>query len=212
MGLNFRVARESDADQVLSIYAPMVRETAISFELAPPSADEMRARIRNILATHMWLVCEEDQAIAGYAYASKFRPREAYQWTAEVTVYVHPAQQRRGIGRALYTSLFETMRLQGFCSAVAGIALPNDASVKLHEGLGFTSIGVFERVGYKLARWHDVGWWQLAFEEHGPNPPPPRPIAEFIGSAEWQRALSAGVEALKQEARTGPAFRVGPDG
>ena len=185
-----RVARESDADQMLGIYDPIVRATAISFELAPPGVDEMRERIRNTLASHVWLVCEEAQAIAGYAYASKFRPREAYQWTAEVTVYVHPAQQRRGIGRALYRSLVEILRLQGFCSAIAVIALPNDASVRLHEGLGFQSIGIFERAGYKLGRWHDVGWWQLKLQEHHSNPMAPRNIAELTGTAEWERALT----------------------
>jgi len=180
MGPKLRLARESDADQVLNIYAPIVRETAISFELAPPGVDEMRERIRNILASHAWLVCEDAQAIAGYAYASKFRPREAYQWTAEVTVYVHPAQQRKGIGTALYGLLFEIMRQQGFCTAIAVIALPNQASVQLHERLGFKSIGIFERAGYKLGRWHDVGWWQLELQSHPSNPNPPRSIAEIL--------------------------------
>ena len=180
MGPNIRLARESDADQVLNIYAPIVRETAISFELAPPGVDEMRERIRNILASHAWVVSEDGQAIAGYAYASKFRPREAYQWTAEVTVYVHPAQQRKGIGTALYGSLFEIMRLQGFCTAIAVIALPNHASAQLHERLGFKPIGIFERAGYKLGRWHDVGWWQLELQSHPSNPNPPRSIAEVL--------------------------------
>lgn len=180
MGWKVRIARESDAEQMLRIYAPVVRETAISFELAPPSADEMRERVRNILATHVWLVCEDGPEIAGYAYASKFRPREAYQWTAEVTVYVDSAQQRRGIARALYLALFEAMRLQGFCSAIAVIALPNDASVKLHEGLGFRRVGVFERVGYKLGRWHDVGWWQLELQNYDLVTGPPRPIGGLL--------------------------------
>ncbi|HEX3683310.1 MAG TPA: arsinothricin resistance N-acetyltransferase ArsN1 family B [Bryobacteraceae bacterium] len=188
-----RLARESDADQMLEIYAPLVRATAISFELAPPSSTEMRERVRNILATHAWLVCEEAQAICGYAYASKFRAREAYRWAAEVTVYVHPARQRKGVGRTLYRSLFDVMRLQGFCRAIAVIALPNEASVQLHERLGFKSMGVFERAGYKLGRWHDVGWWQLQLQEHPLNPRAPRGVAELVGTAEWERALGAKV-------------------
>ena len=186
-----RLARESDADRMLEIYAPIVRATAISFELVPPTSTEMRERIRNILASHAWLVCEEAQAICGYAYASKFRRREAYRWAAEVTVYVRPARQRRGIGKALYRSLFDAMRLQGFCRAIAVIALPNEASVRLHERLGFKSIGVFERAGYKLGRWHDVGWWQLQLQEHPLNPGAPRSVAELVGTAEWERALGA---------------------
>lgn len=191
MGLKIRLARECDADQMLEIYAPIVCTTAISFELVPPARTEMRERIRNILASHVWLVCEEAHAICGYAYASKFRPREAYQWTAEVTVYVCPAHQRRGIGRALYLSLFEVMRLQGFYSAIAVIALPNEASVRLHECLGFKLVGVLERAGYKLGHWHDVGWWQLKLQEHPSNPMPPRSIAELVGTAEWEQALAA---------------------
>lgn len=171
-----RVARESDAEGMLEIYRPIVRETAISFELEPPGEKEMRERIRDVLATHVWLVFEEEREIAGYAYASKFRPREAYQWTAEVTVYVHPAQRRRGIGRMLYVALFEAMRRQGFRSAIAVISLPNQASVKLHERLGFHPVGIFERVGYKFGRWHDVGWWQLKLQERDPNPTAPRRI------------------------------------
>jgi L-amino acid N-acyltransferase YncA len=196
MGLNIRVAQDSDADQMLAIYAPIVRETAISFELQPPGAEELRGRVRNILSSHVWLVCEEAGTLAGYAYASNFRSREAYQWTAEVTVYVAEDRQRRGIGNALYRSLFEAMRLQGFCSAVAGIALPNDASVKLHKRFGFQPIGVFERAGYKLGRWHDVGWWRLELQKHVSDPNPPRRLWELAGSAEWQRALEAGREPI----------------
>jgi L-amino acid N-acyltransferase YncA len=138
------------------------------------------------------LVCEHGRSVAGYAYASKFRPREAYQWTAEVTVYVQASQQRRGIGRALYVSLLEVLRLQGFRSAIAVIALPNHPSVRMHESLGFRAVGVFERVGYKLGRWHDVGWWQMALREEAAHPEPPRPIEALMGTPEWERALAAG--------------------
>jgi len=191
--LNLRIAREADAGEMLRIYAPLVRETAISFELNPPSVEELRERIRNILSTHVWLVCDEGQALVGYAYASRFRPREAYQWTAEVTVYVHSAHQRRGIGRALYLSLLELLRLQGFSSAIGVIALPNEASVQLHERLGFEAIGVFKRAGYKLGRWHDVGWWHLDLRNYATNPNPPRSVTELVGSPEWERALATGL-------------------
>jgi L-amino acid N-acyltransferase YncA len=193
MSHRIRLAAESDAGSIARIYEPIVRETAISFELTPPSEQEMRQRIRNALSSHVWLVCQDGESVAGYAYASKFRPREAYQWTAEVTVYVDPSRQRRGIGRALDTSLLAVLRLQGFHSAIAVIALPNAPSVRLHEALGFRAVGVFERVGYKLGRWHDVGWWQMPLRDGEANPHPPRPVAELTGTPEWERALAAGV-------------------
>jgi L-amino acid N-acyltransferase YncA len=191
MVLELRLARESDADRMLAIYAPIVRETAISFELAPPDPEEMRQRIRRISSRHAWLVCEDEGMIAGYAYASQFRPREAYQWTAEVTVYVHPLRQRRGIGGTLYAALFAALRLQGYTSAIAVIALPNDASVRLHERCAFRAVGVFERAGYKLGRWHDVGWWQLELQAASANPQPPRALTELAENGELERVLSS---------------------
>lgn len=193
---SIRLAAESDAEEILRIYEPIVRSTAISFELHPPTEPEMCQRIRNVLSSHVWVVCADGQRLAGYAYASRFRPREAYQWTAEVTVYVDADQRGRGIGRALYTSLLEILRLQGFSTAIAVIALPNEASIKLHERLGFRALGVFERVGYKLGRWHDVGWWQRKLRDVEPNPPLPRAVGELIGRLEWERAMAAGVTEL----------------
>lgn len=152
-----RTAEESDAEGVLSIYAPVVRETAISFELEPPSLEEMRERIRSLRGRLPWLVCAEGPEVCGYAYADRFRTRAAYQWSAEVTVYVSPTWRRRGVGQALYTSLLEALRLLGYRSAFAGIALPNPASVALHEALGFLPAGTFSTAGFKLGQWHDVG-------------------------------------------------------
>lgn len=165
-----RVANEGDAAGILEIYAPLVESTAISFELSPPSEDEMRQRIRDIVLTHAWVVAEEEGMVAGYAYASRFRPREAYAWTTEVTVYVHPGRQRRGLGRALYGELLERLRRQNFFTAIAVIALPNELSVKLHEAAGFEPVGVIRKAGYKFGVWHDTGWWQLELQPHGLNP------------------------------------------
>ena len=197
MALKIQVAKESDAPNLLRIYRPIVETTAISFELAPPGVDEFKERIRNVLFSHVWLVCEEASEILGYAYASKFRPREAYQWTAEVTVYVSPTQQRRGVARGVYLSLFAALRLQGFCTAVAVIALPNEASVKLHEDLGFKPIGIFPRIGYKLGKWHDTGWWQLPLLEHPALPLPLRTVSDLSGTREWETALATGLSCIK---------------
>ncbi len=200
MTASIRLAREADAAEMLQIYAPVVRDTPISFELEPPSEGEFRARIRNTLVRTPWLVCEADGHIRGYAYAGSFRPREAYQWAAEVTVYVHPEAHRRGVGRALYASLFACLRLQGFRSAVAVIALPNPASVAIHEDMGFKPVGVYEGVGYKLGRWHDVGWWQLELLKTtgpGDTPSPPRSLPEVTGTADFRGAMERGNQVLR---------------
>src|SRR5439155_1132953 len=121
-----------------------------------------------------WLLCEARGGVLGYAYAGRFHARRAYQWTVEVTAYVHAHHHREGVGRGLYTSLLGCLALQGFRSAVGVIALPNPASVGLHERMGFVPGGVLRAVGYKHGRWHDVGWWQLALCAHDASPAPAR--------------------------------------
>lgn len=185
-----RMASSRDAVAIQSIYAPIVAETAISFELEPPGVEEMRRRIETTLLTLPWLVCDGDGVI-GYAYAGVFRTRPAYQWTVEVSVYVHAAHRGKEVARTLYTSLFECLRVQGYRTALAGIVLPNAASVAIHERMGFRSIGVFHHVGYKFGAWHDVGWWELSLQEF-PNPPPrPRPPLEVVNTEAWRAALVA---------------------
>ena len=156
-----RVASEDDAEAIAGIYAPYVLETAISFEETPPSPEEMADRIRATLAFHPFLVFAEDNGVIGYAYAGPHRAREAYRWSVDVTIYAARGMQRRGVGRTLYGMLLASLRQQGIHSAFAGIALPNAASVALHEAMGFTHIGVYREVGFKHGAWHDVGWWRL---------------------------------------------------
>lgn len=192
-----RLAEEGDAEGVLSIYTPVVRETAISFELEPPSLEEMRDRIRSLTGRLPWLVCAEGPEVRGYAYADRFRTRAAYQWSAEVTVYVSADWRRRGVGQALYTSLLEAMRLLGYRSAFAGIALPNPPSVALHEALGFRPAGVFRAAGFKLGRWHDVGWWQLEVQPLERPEAAPRTVREAAPNAEWGSALARGLARLR---------------
>jgi phosphinothricin acetyltransferase len=168
---------ERDAAACAAIYAPYITDSAISFEAEPPGAAEMAARIHSTLETHPWLVYERDGDVAGYAYAGVHRTRAAYRWTAEVTAYVSQDHQRAGIGRALYTDLLGRLRAQNFRLAVAGITLPNDASVGLHEAIGFEPVGVYRNIGWKFGRWHDVGWWQLDLGEPGDPPAEPAPPA-----------------------------------
>src|SRR3954471_19214391 len=140
---NLRLARADDAAQILAIYAPVVRDTAISFEVEPPTLEAMRGRIVGTLATHPWLVVEDAGRVLGYAYASAHRERKAYQWSVDVSCYVHEAARKRGVGKRLYLALLQILRRQGFHGAFAGIALPNAASVALHEAVGFKRIGIY---------------------------------------------------------------------
>jgi L-amino acid N-acyltransferase YncA len=185
-----RLASDADAAAVQAIYAPYVRDTAISFETEPPSIEEMRRRIRGVLEHAPWLVCERDGEIAGYAYASRFHARAAYRWTVEVTVYVDRARRRAGTGRALYTALLDVLRLQGFRVAVGIIALPNPASVGLHERLGFARSGLLAAIGFKHGSWHDVGWWRLELRTLDESPAEPRALSSVHATEAWNEALA----------------------
>jgi phosphinothricin acetyltransferase len=150
-----------DAAACAAIYAPYVRDTVISLEEQPPSEQEFIHRIDRITQTHPWLVGESDGGVTGYAYASTHHERAAYRWATDVTVYIGQENRRRGAGRALYSELLRLVRLRGFHVACAGVTLPNEASVGFHEAFGFTPVGIYRRVAWKMGAWWDVGWWQL---------------------------------------------------
>jgi phosphinothricin acetyltransferase len=192
-----RLATPEDAPGVQAIYAPVVRDTAISFELEPPSVEDMRKRIGDVLERLPWLVCEHRGEICGYAYASPHRARAAYQWSVDVSVYIHARARRSGVGRGLYRSLFALLTLQGMYHAYAGITLPNPASVGLHESLGFTPVGIYQAVGYKRGTWHDVGWWQLALRPLDTPPGPPLGLSTVRGTAAWHTAMATGMPDLR---------------
>jgi L-amino acid N-acyltransferase YncA len=161
VSMKIRVATPDDAAAIAAIYAPIVTGTTISFELEPPGADEFERRIRSTLERLPWLVGEDDAGrVNGYVYAGRHKERAAYQWAVDVTVYVRDDARGTGVGRALYTRLFDELIKLGYCQAFAGIALPNAGSVGLHESVGFKPLGVYRRVGFKLGAWRDVGWWQ----------------------------------------------------
>jgi L-amino acid N-acyltransferase YncA len=164
-----------DAAGCAGIYAPYVRSSPISFEEQPPTPREMTRRIEQACRTHPWLVAERGGQLVGFAYATQHRARAAYRWACDVTVYVDVAHHRRGIGRRLYEPLLELLRRQRFHIACAGITLPNNASIALHEALGFRPVGVYREIGYKAGAWRDVGWWQLRL--HPAQGAPPEPLA-----------------------------------
>ncbi len=171
-----RTARQTDAEDIQRIYAPLVNHTPISFELEVPSISEFKERLDKTLEQYPWLVYELNQRVVGYAYASTHRTRPAYQWSAEVTVYVDQDFRGRGIGKILYKNLFEILKKQGYRSAVGGITLPNSSSVAIHESLGFRQVASFKSLGCKLNAWHDVGFWQLELQPYELNPTPPVPF------------------------------------
>jgi L-amino acid N-acyltransferase YncA len=157
-----RPAKREDASQIAEIYRPFCEDNCVSFETEAPDAAEMAARIEKISRRHAWLVDDVDGVIAGYAYASPHRERAAYRWVVEVTVYIHEKFRGKGVGRALYTQLFERLRALGAHRAYAGILVPNPASQAFHEAMGFTLVGIYRNVGFKLGEWRDVGWWELS--------------------------------------------------
>lgn len=192
MAVQIRLAQRADANAIQAIYAPIVVHTAISFELEVPSLPEMQTRIETTTAQYPWLVFEEDAQVAGYAYASPHRTRAAYQWSVDVSAYVHENYRQRGIARTLYAALFKMLQLQGYYNAYAGIALPNAASVRLHEALGFQPIGVYQAVGFKLGAWHDVGWWHLPIQKPLTPPASPQSIQKLFASDQWASLVSIG--------------------
>jgi phosphinothricin acetyltransferase len=168
-----RDACSQDAAACAAIYAPYVTDTVISFEDEPPTPAQMGERIARSLATRAWVVLEDDGRVVGYAYGSPHQTRAAYRWACEVSIYIEPGRRRTGGGRALYEALFERLAARGFRMAVAGMTLPNEASVALHRAMGFESVGVYRRIGFKHGAWHDVAWVQRALGGGGDPPVEP---------------------------------------
>jgi L-amino acid N-acyltransferase YncA len=197
-----RLATPADADGVHAIYAPVVRDTPISFEWDPPTTADMRDRIVATLRDDLpWLVCADSTRCLGYAYAARHRARAAYRWSVEVSVYVHPLARRRGVGRALYASLFAILELQGFQNAYAGATLPNPGSVGLHTAVGCRELAVYDKVGFKHGAWHDVIWWHRPLGSHPTNPAPPLTLAASQTSPAWNAAMAAGTSWLTTSKR-----------
>lgn len=162
MGHVVRDATEADAEACAGIYAPYVTDTSITFEYDPPTPSEMAQRIADSQRRHAWIVLEDSNRVVGYAYAREFKQRAAYDWSCEVSVYLELGRRRGGAGRALYEALFDRLAARGFRTLIAGMTLPNDASVGLHRALGFEPVGTFRQVGFKHGDWHDVAFAQRA--------------------------------------------------
>ena len=165
--MKIRAATAEDAAACAAIYAPYVTDTTISFETEPPTQAEMAERIASAERTHAWLVLEDLEdggRVVGYAYAGPWRSRPAYRWTCETSIYLEIGRRRTGSGRALYEALLARLAERGYRTAVAGMTLPNEASVALHQAMGFEPVGTFREVGRKHGQWYDVAWAQRSLQ------------------------------------------------
>jgi phosphinothricin acetyltransferase len=173
-----RLVTPADAPAILEIYAPYVENTVITFETITPTVAEMEQRINNVSRQFPWLVWEENNTILGYVYACTHRQRIAYQWSVELAVYIREGHHGKGIGKALYQKLFALLRSLGYYNAYAGVSLPNAGSVALHESMGMKPLAVYHKIGYKLGRWVDVGWWEIELlpKVEGQAPKDPLPF------------------------------------
>lgn len=198
-----RLASTRDAQAIRDIYAPIVRDSAISFEVEPPDADETAARIEKTLASGLpWLVYERDGRVLGYVYATRHRgDRPAYQWSVEVSVYIDADARRMGLGRALYTSLFSVLAFQHIQNAYAGATLPNEGSVHLHESMAFKRVGIYEEVGYKFGVWHDTIWWVKRLGAHAIPAPDIVWLADAIEMDGFNDALREGERFIRDTTR-----------
>lgn len=157
-----RSATAADAEAIAAIYNPFILDTAVTFEEQPVTGDDIAARIAECQELKLpWLVIEQDREVQGYAYATRWKGRSAFRYSVETTIYLAPHATGRGTGRRLYGELIRKLQSRGIHAAIGGIALPNAASVALHERLGFRKVGHFSEVGHKFGRWIDVGYWQL---------------------------------------------------
>ena len=182
----------------MSVYAPYIRGTAITFEYDVPAVEEFRERIRSVLSRYPYLVCTVDGEAAGYAYAGLMRERTAYGWDVELSVYVDARHYGRRIGRSLYGALIELLELQNVCNFYGVVTLPNDASERLHTSLGFRRLGVFRNTGYKLGRWYDVAWYEKHIENREQAPLPIVPVGE-LDAAQLERILARAAQAVRRD-------------
>ncbi len=194
MNVRIRLAEKQDVSMMLAIYAPFVTSSSTSFEITVPTPNQFWERVQKVLAVAPWLVCTLDDVVVGYAYAGQHRSRAAYQWSRELSVYVHPDYRKKGIATGLYTALIEVLKIQGFTNALIGITLPNEASVRFHENMGFQPVGVYHRVGIKLGQFYDVGWWELALLSALPKRL--KSLEETVDTKEWEQAVADGIHQM----------------
>lgn len=184
-----RLASLADSASILDVYAPFITDTVITFEYDIPTVAEFGKRITNIQKKYPWLVCEVNGVVVGYAYASEYRERVAYDWSVDFTIYIKPEYHRKNIGKALYSALVEILILQGYYNAYAGVTIPNINSESIHQSLGFKAIGVYQNVGYKFGKWLDTKWFELIMQDHSTSPTTPKIIDEINNTPEFNAII-----------------------
>lgn len=202
---NIRLIHPNDAQATLEIYRPYVEKTIISFEYDAPGIDEWETRIKTITADYPWLVCEHNNEIIGYAYASKHRNRTAYSWAVESTIYLSEKFHHKGIAGILYETLFELLRVQGYINVYAGVGVPNIKSEKFHLAAGFYEIGYFKNIGFKFGAWHDTRWFQLHLTDHPANPMKPKTLPEILDTPALKTILENANTKLAVAEQSNPA-------
>lgn len=193
-----RLIQNTDHEAVLAVYQPYIEHTSITFEYDVPQSEAFLERIKNVTAGYPWLVCLQNNEVIGYAYASKYRDRVAYQWAAESAIYLKEGVHRKGIARILYEALFQILCLQGYINLYAIITLPNVKSVGFHQAMGFQELGIFRKVGYKLGKWHDVIWFERHLMEHTDNPSVPQKMQSILESKQLNEIIQQANEKVKQ--------------
>ena len=163
--MKIRLAKPSDARSLLDIYAPYVENTAITFEYEVPTIEDFAIRIEKTLEKYPYLVAEEDGVVLGYAYASTYYARAAYDWAVELSVYVSQDARGKGVGSKLYDALEEMLEKMGYIHFLACISLPNEASLALHRKRGYQQVAHFPKIGYKFNRWYDIVWLQKSLDK-----------------------------------------------
>jgi L-amino acid N-acyltransferase YncA len=172
--MHIRPVQMQDAKAVLSIYKPYIESSATTFETTVPPVEEFAARIKTYTEKYPWLVAVDEGEVIGYAYASRHRDREAYQWCVESSVYVLEEYHHTGIAKELYVKLFDILQRSGYVNVYAGVTLPNPKSYTFHTKMGFEPIGVYKNIGYKSGKWHDVAWLVKTINPHTDDPSAPQ--------------------------------------
>lgn len=199
--INIRLASQEDVEQMLAIYTPFVEDTTVSFETIVPNRKTFAERLEK---NSPWLVCTWDKEVAGYAYACPHRSRGAYEWSKELSVYVHPDFRRKGIASVLYRVIITILKEQGYCNVLAGITLPNPTSLSFHVSIGFQPVGIYRKVGYKFNAWQDVSWWQMFLQDPSKSPLTPIPLQQFMRTEKWKTIIDEGEKQLLLRFKTAP--------
>ncbi len=203
--MRIEVAQAKHAKQIADIYAPFVRSTAISFETRVPDAAAMEQRIESVKQKYPFIVCRDGKRVTGYAYVTSFGNRNGFDWTVFCCIYVHPGYQRKCIGEAMYTSLLEMLKMQGFINVYAAVALPNPSACALHEKMGFVKESVFEKAGYKLGSWHDIAYYRIRINDLSISPQLPMPFGE-LDEQQIKTAIDAGEDVLCKQSTFIPTY------